>query len=218
MRLSSCVFALTLVICACAPRVGDDGDDVDMGSCEQYVDCVASVDPPSLGEVLEAYGDEGSCWDGDDDLAELCFNACDAGLVDLLAVDPTATECVGDDVPALFEGQWDIDLRGKTGGMVHMYDTIAPSTVSVLSGLSDDSFEWFQTFGQWDDRILECDLDGASFDCEDDYGSGWDDYAIEIAGEFVSHIEAQGEGWYDEDVDGYENWVSFEFMATWVSH
>ncbi|MEM7152896.1 MAG: hypothetical protein AAF799_08635 [Myxococcota bacterium] len=50
-------------------------EDVDQaGVCARYIECVAAVDPAQVGQAVEQYGPEGSCWTPD--TLAVCSQAC----------------------------------------------------------------------------------------------------------------------------------------------
>lgn len=64
-------------------------------TCDRYLTCAARVTPAGLGALAEQYGDDGSCWH-DPSIAEVCEDACAAGLADLQAAAPDERECFDD--------------------------------------------------------------------------------------------------------------------------
>ena len=86
------IFAFAIVVSGC-PEDGGGGDDDDNDSaddddsteaieqaeaCAHFVACIAEVDPMALGEALDQYGPDGSCW-VDAETAALCEGACLSG-------------------------------------------------------------------------------------------------------------------------------------------
>lgn len=52
-------------------------------ACAAYLACATVATPAELGELLETYGPEGSCWASTDEVADQCDLACMAGLEQL---------------------------------------------------------------------------------------------------------------------------------------
>ncbi|WAS90971.1 hypothetical protein [Nannocystis punicea] len=64
--------------------------------CERYLQCVAVVAPGDLPTVQMGYGDNGMCWQGSEADAQLCLDACQAGLEmfnDLFPEEPKCGLC-----------------------------------------------------------------------------------------------------------------------------
>ena len=69
---------ITMLLVGCGEDKTTDSDtSPNEDACEQYIACVSTATPADLGDAIDTYGDEGSCWDED---AALCDAACDAGL------------------------------------------------------------------------------------------------------------------------------------------
>jgi hypothetical protein len=97
---------------------GTRGDALDpTPACEAYIECAAEHAPAQLGELIEAYGPSGTCWQGGADLATTCDNACQAGLEDFEdAFGPGACEPPGGDGSAGdVTGNADSDLEIDLG-------------------------------------------------------------------------------------------------------
>jgi hypothetical protein len=62
-------------------------------SCATYLECLTVVAPGTVGEAAEYYGTEGSCWDADEETADLCTNACSAATEDLRDQFPGTKAC-----------------------------------------------------------------------------------------------------------------------------
>lgn len=61
-------------------------------ACVAYLDCAALVVPAELGELLDAFGPEGSCWTQGEDVGLLCDRACATGLSQVRALHDTNCE------------------------------------------------------------------------------------------------------------------------------
>jgi hypothetical protein len=61
--------------------------------CERYIQCVSVTEPNSLPQVQDGFGDASSCWSGTPQDAELCAQACQAGLDQAHAVYPDEDKC-----------------------------------------------------------------------------------------------------------------------------
>lgn len=65
---------------------GDTPDGTESGGsnpheiCERYLACIAAVSPGGLPEAQMGFGENGSCWQGSESEAQLCLDACQAGL------------------------------------------------------------------------------------------------------------------------------------------
>lgn len=75
---------------------GDEVPDWEQtSSCEDYLDCLEAVAPAEAEEAEEAYGNDGSCWGDDDDVAQACDQACEDLLAGLLDDNPEEPACGG---------------------------------------------------------------------------------------------------------------------------
>ncbi len=92
-RPSVAILFACIVTLACAAD-GSGSDGADTGSqgtagapidgptpaCDAYIECAAEHTPSELGQIIETYGDDGTCWQGDADLAQTCNGACLSAL------------------------------------------------------------------------------------------------------------------------------------------
>lgn len=171
---------------ACDDDVDDD-DDTSGGIdyCAYYITCVGEVDPASVGEILETYGDEGSCWDGAD--YEFCQNACRNGwdqLVEGFQPGPGACFAEGatwfefdpddewewapDPSPCYPEPHCDVTITGTPRPELKM------SFLMVMN-----SAELTDT---------RCAMTGLEFECES-YSPSDDSYEYTVSGTFAAGYE-----------------------------
>ncbi|MCY1009426.1 hypothetical protein OV079_28460 [Nannocystis pusilla] len=61
--------------------------------CDRYLVCIAAVAPSGLPAAQMGFGDDGSCWQGSDKDAQLCIDACDAGLEMYHELFPDQAKC-----------------------------------------------------------------------------------------------------------------------------
>ena len=65
--------------------------------CQDYLDCLAQVDPGSVAESLGIYGADGSCWSGGAATQDTCETACREGMKGWHFFEPDACpECYAD--------------------------------------------------------------------------------------------------------------------------
>lgn len=68
--------ALTSLACAIGKKDGGGGDGTDQDpACALYLECLTATAPDEVGAALEAYGEDGSCWESPSS-AEACARAC----------------------------------------------------------------------------------------------------------------------------------------------
>ena len=96
------VLAIHISLAGCGSQRGEEGDSdgdadaggqTDRGSCPDYVACVGATTPIGLGEALDTYGPEGSCWRSTSEVANLCASACESGLEQYRAAFPDELAC-----------------------------------------------------------------------------------------------------------------------------
>lgn len=54
---------------------------------------MSTVAPSGLGEQLETYGEDGSCWKGSAEQAAICDEACRNAMAEQRTIDPNVTAC-----------------------------------------------------------------------------------------------------------------------------
>lgn len=65
--------------------------ELDPAACAHYIDCVAAVAPAAVGEAVDNYGPEGSCWTPE--TVDICIQACIDARRELMMVDPDEMAC-----------------------------------------------------------------------------------------------------------------------------
>ena len=91
MRTKILVSIVAVLLCACSDNntgagsnaQGDGGESSNIANgddphafCAAYLGCVAVAAPPELAADTQAYGPNGTCWSGGDQMATDCGNAC----------------------------------------------------------------------------------------------------------------------------------------------
>jgi len=106
-------FVLAVVGCGPGKATGDgsasdsDGETVsgsgatdtdggsDYGDCDDYLECVAAIDPGMYPATEMAFGPESACWRTDPQVREGCLSACTAGLEAFAEAFPDEAKCGG---------------------------------------------------------------------------------------------------------------------------
>lgn len=71
----------------------DTGGQSEREICDRYLACVAVVAPGELPAAQMGFGSKGSCWQGSEDEAELCLEACASGLETFNEAFPDEEKC-----------------------------------------------------------------------------------------------------------------------------
>lgn len=77
----------------------DSGTSPDTGEtdphviCQRYIACISVVAPAQLPEAQMGFGDNGTCWQGSQTDAQLCMDACEAGLTMFNELFPEEAKC-----------------------------------------------------------------------------------------------------------------------------
>lgn len=72
---------------------GTDTGGADHEICDRYIACVAATNPPGLPAAQEGFGADATCWTLDQTEIDICLMACEAGLIQNHASNPSAPEC-----------------------------------------------------------------------------------------------------------------------------
>ena len=117
------------------PSDGSSGGAADMQTqaCRSYLECAAEHVPGELGQLIDAFGPSGSCWEGDASLAMTCDEACEAGLADL--VDAFGERACG--APGNDEGETTEGETGPSGPPLEIDLGAAPCVRFGVDALSD---------------------------------------------------------------------------------
>ena len=71
----------------------DTGEQDSRAICERYLACISVVAPGELPTAQMGFGSNGTCWEGSESDAQLCLDACMAGLEDFNEVFPEEKKC-----------------------------------------------------------------------------------------------------------------------------
>lgn len=61
--------------------------------CEQYLECLAVIDPESLPAAQQGFGANGTCWQGSSAEVQQCINACQTALEQAHGFHPSEPKC-----------------------------------------------------------------------------------------------------------------------------
>ena len=78
---------------ATATTGADTGEQDSRAICERYLACISVVAPGELPTAQMGFGSDGTCWQGSESDAQLCLDACMAGLEDFNEVFPEEKKC-----------------------------------------------------------------------------------------------------------------------------
>lgn len=76
------------------------GGELSHEICDRYLKCLAATTPDALPGAQEGFGEDGTCWEGDADAAQLCIDGCRTGLEKYHAAypdEPMCGVCLSDD-------------------------------------------------------------------------------------------------------------------------
>ncbi len=192
---------------------GDDTSDPTKGGssvCDDYLACLAEVEPSTFSDLVDTYGGSGTCWD-DETTASSCITVCESELDQLLLQHPEEPACGGtapEDAEWPFdEGAWEIEFLDFTTPTCGADDE---DYIEALNDLADGTFGLTQ--GDYPAFYLiigygmaDCALDGADFSCLETM----DGASLEHVGTFTTSTSATGEQ-HADDGEGCTFSVSFE--------
>jgi hypothetical protein len=61
--------------------------------CKSYINCLSLAAPELVGDALDVYGTDGSCWKKDAESAAICQQACASGLEKQHGIHPSEPAC-----------------------------------------------------------------------------------------------------------------------------
>lgn len=203
------MFAFLFAGCTLLPSLQAELDDeaplVADPVCDDYLDCVSTVEPGSLGALVDAYGGGGACWE-DEATAEACASACASGLAQLVLAFPEEEACGGTAPPEVewpFEaGTWDARIDRVGADPCDLMDEEMEDQVGALlaqDGIrieaEDADHPWFTM--SFPALEMDCALDGARYDCT---GEGFGGES-QLSGTFERPTASRAD-WTIIDADG----------------
>lgn len=156
----------------------------DDNTCDQLIECVTEVAPGDVGDMLDSYGPDGSCWESSES-ADICIEACFQAMQDMRAVDPDALECYPEDSTRIllgYERDWDFEQVGDCE-----VDEFSSFGVKMY-GYGGSDFTLRVMENNHDKLVdLDCELDGTDFECGTDvHGGGSFKPFVSMEGSFGS--------------------------------
>jgi hypothetical protein len=205
----------TALILLTACGGGNDTSDLTNGGsdvCDDYLACLAEVEPSTFSELVDTYGGSGTCWE-DETTASSCISVCESELAQLLLQHPDEPACGGTEPEEagwpFDEGAWDIEFLEFTTVTCGGYDE---DYIEALNSLADGYFALTQgDYPEFWMRIghgsADCSVDGADFGCLE----AMDGASLEHVGTFHNQTSATGEQ-HADDGEGCTFGVSFEML------
>ncbi|PCC72804.1 hypothetical protein SAMN02745121_01922 [Nannocystis exedens] len=72
---------------------GDTGGPSTHAICDRYLACISAAAPGELPAAQMGFGQNGTCWQGSENDAQLCLDACEAGLETFNEAFPDEPKC-----------------------------------------------------------------------------------------------------------------------------
>lgn len=192
-------------------ETSDGGDE----ACDDYLACLAAVEPDTFSALVDTYGGDGTCW-AHGATADACIAVCVEEFTLLQEDFPEEVACGGvapDPLEWPFDdGDWQIrylEVEESTCGFAEDYLELINAT-SDLFGLTQEEFPNFSLFSGGGSS--DCTLDGSAFTCS--LSDAWADYGgegstLEHTGTFRARDAASGALTFD-DGEGCRGTISFE--------
>lgn len=153
---------------------GDGPTEFDSQVCQDFLDCLAAVDPGALAEQEAEYGLSGACWESGD--TERCESVCASLHDELYAENPREPACGEVSLCPPTDGRWTMYFGETPGGCYYDWETV------VLS-CEQEGDTWIMDInnGNGGERLFYCDGVGTSraFTCRSS------EYQATASGEFA---------------------------------
>ncbi len=157
------------------PEPWEQSDD-----CDAWLDCLEEVDEDAWDDAQSQYGEDGSCWGTDDDVATDCDDYCEAQLEALADENPDVEACGGEAVDTGTDTGGDTGTDTGSGGSCVLDEGVWAFTMFWTEDTCGAADAWTEQFVEVTcDRgdmsmaldlegfglSLTCGADGRNFEC-----------------------------------------------------
>lgn len=208
--LTACIFPFGVADEADKPAEDTASTERGAGACDDYLACLAEVEPGTFGELIDTYGADGSCW-SNEATADDCAEVCEEQLAQLQEEFPKEVACGYEEPnPADFpfdEGDWQIQYVEFEARTCSYFDD---DFLAVLNSSAEASFKLmygdFPSFEMYlGGGAADCTLDGQEFLCDLSRG----DVSLVHEGSFLNRNSGSGQLLLD-DGEGCTGTITFE--------